>query len=323
MLKADLSLIRGLTEEDHKTYHPVAVTEFSGQGKHLYYINSEHRKGIQTPTCETTKQAIEKFRPGFVIIEAATPHEKDRQGFIRHVANHVANGLQEANEVVYVAYLAIGNNIPFLGGEPSHRDIFLGMEKAGYSTKDMEAFYLLRNIPFWKGEKEEPLDALRFLEIAEEELKKIRTISGKPLKDALTLEDFVRWFDAHNTTGKSYLEIGNRDLAPQNSPSSNYFQKLQYDMDPIRERHIDTAIVDALNEHDKVLVVYGGGHLKKSRPVFEALLGSGKTMVLVPQTAPEPPLSDIKQAPSLSGKEASRPPDNRILPAVPPPGLRK
>jgi hypothetical protein len=278
MFRADLSKIKPLTEEDHQTPHPVSVTQF---GQHLLYINAQHGTGIQNPTCETIRQAIDRFKPDFIILEADTTTNGAREGFTRATKAKVASDFESVNETAYTAHLAMENNIPFAGGEPTHQALFLGMEKAGYLTNDVMAFYLLRNIPYWK--KAGKLDAKIFPSQAAKTLIDINRITGKPESEALTFEDFTRWFDKYNTTGKRYLDFGNDDLAPTNSAMANYFQRLHHTMDPVREHHIDTVITDALNENGRVLVVYGGGHLIKSKAVFEHMLGPGVTTQLVNQ----------------------------------------
>ena len=77
------------------------------------------------------------------------------------------------------------------------------------------------------------------------------------------------------------LEIDDDDLRPTNWEGANYFQRLHHTMDPIRERHIDSVIANSLIEHDKVLVVYGDGHLVKSRLVFERMFGAPSRTVQV------------------------------------------
>lgn len=278
ILDIDLSQIIELTEEHNRTYRPVAVTEFRQDAKRLYYVNADHVSGIDNPSCETVRQAVILFRPDFIVVEGA---ETGAEGgsFLEFVNEEVVSGFIRGGERAYAAYLAIKNKIPFAGGEPPPGVIFSAMKEEGYSTQDMIAFYLLIAVPRWRLEGK--LNQDTFLSRAAKRLDLYREKSGASDNEALGVEAFAAWFEAHNTTGKPLNEIDDEDLRPTNCQGANYFQRLHHKLDPIRERHIDTVISKSFIQYDKVLVVYGDGHLVKSRRVFERMFGDpGRTVKL-------------------------------------------
>ena len=278
MLNVDLSEICDVTAEHARTYQPVAVTEFQRDEKHLYYINAHHVSGTDNPTCKTVQQSITRFNPDLVIVEGGETGTENN-GFVKFVHEQAAkSGFKLGGETAYAAHLAMENNIPFIGGEPSDKTIFSCMKEKGYSAKEVMAFYLLRQIPQWR--REGVLGESTFAERATKHLEHWRRASGTPGAAALSFEEFTRWYDKHNTTGKTFLEIDNEDVRPTNAPADNYFRKLHYRLTAIRERHVDTVIGNSFTDHDRVLVVYGDGHFRSSRRVFEKALGPGTTFQL-------------------------------------------
>lgn len=265
----DLSLIGNISDTNSAYNHPVIIAEFKRAGKALCYVAVRHVVGIENPISAAIKSAVEQFNPDAVVIESHYGH--DNTGYVAYVHEQSASGFKDSREDTYAAYLATQRKIPFVGGEPSDKTIMAGMIEAGYSSRDVQAFYLLRQIPVWR--EEHKLSEQGFAEQATKFLGTINSIFETSNDDALNIVDFKKWYDKHNTTRKSFLEIENSDLAPINSEKASYFQILNHVMDPIRERNIITVIANNLNEYDRVLVVYGNGHLTKSRPVFKKMFG--------------------------------------------------
>ena len=124
------------------------------------------------------------------------------------------------------------------------------------------------------------MDPSNFELMAGKFLNQLGVSIGVKSDQIITFEYFRDWFEAHNTTGKSLWEMHGDDFAPVPS-SAHYFRKFAGLMTRFREQHIDTIIADALSRCDLVLTVYGAGHLKMSRPVFEKMLGPGTSYTLV------------------------------------------
>jgi hypothetical protein len=76
----------------------------------------------------------------------------------------------------------------------------------------------------------------------------------------------------------------------------NVFERLNAKISLIRDRGLNSLIAESLEKYKEVLVVYGDGHLVRSRPVLEDMLGPGHILPLVP----DPPLSLKKDVSSES-----------------------
>jgi hypothetical protein len=301
-LYADLSLIRDYTPEDNLLSRPVAVTHFRKDEKNLYYINAHHVSGIDNPTCDVVREAITRYKPRCVVIEARTGGEVSPAAFLGDVKRLAESGFRRGGEPYYTAHLADENNIPFIGGEPIERDVFLAMEKAGYSAKDMIGSNLLRQIPQLR--REGTLDEAHFSGQATWYLGAIADSAGVSKDARMTFDEFKSWYAEHDKSGKDFLQTTSEDFAPFNSSDASYFQKLSYEVGLVRERHIDTVIANSMNEYGTVLVVYGDAHLMQSHAVFEKMLGPGATIQISNNRAekcdPSRPVVTLARRPDMA-----------------------
>lgn len=289
---ADLSLIRDYTPEDDRIGRPVVVTHFKKKGKSLYYINAHHGSGIDNPTCETARKAIEACGPRMVVIEGfPTENGISSLSYIDYANRQAAQKFPDG-EPAYAALCAYQRGIPFVGGEPSNAQICSAMKKEGYTAKDITAFCLLRQISQDRREGD-TMDGARLSERAAHYIN--RAFDFIPATARLTLPEFEAWYKSHSRGGKHFLEISPNDIAPFPPPFGDYFQRLNHRIGIVRERHLDTLIAESLASHDRVLVVYGDGHLVKSRAVFEKMLGPGASMQIATKQRTE------KQRPARPG----------------------
>lgn len=93
-----------------------------------------------------------------------------------------------------------------------------------------------------------------------------------------TYEEFERWYRTRVRLNKPLDDLTYNDSGPANGPTANYLQRIGSARDRPREKAIVRSIERMLNRHDRVLVVYGSGHLVKQRKVWEALLGPSKDL---------------------------------------------
>ena len=265
-LTVDSSFRHDLTEQDKRTWRPVAVTHFSKDGKDLYYINAQHedealgdKHNPHNATYETIRAAFRKYGFKAVVIEG-----KDGQNWTTHEEGVASN-------------LAREKGIPIIGGEPSDKDILEGMKQAGYNGKDQMGFYLMRVIPYLKTKD-------NFATAADEYLQKHESLQHIPENERLkNFDEFKQWYKQH--AQKEFDTNNKDDLAPIRDGTE--LQKMAYLTGKIREESIDPKIMNAVNEYGSVLVVYGAGHLIESQPKFEqAFGGKGTTEVLVHQESP-------------------------------------
>jgi hypothetical protein len=282
-LVPDLSLIRdydrGISEQENPSRTAYARHFYKGD-KHLYYVAAGHELGPENATFKTVREAMARGKPQLIILEGFPTQAGVSPVFYQdYVQKKAAENFHTAEEPEYTAHLAMQNNIPFIGGEPTDQEIFKQMNEKGYSDKDTAAFYLLRWIPRWveqQGVTEKDFDKK-----AQDYLDHFQYYhdANVPPEKRLTVDEFKAWYAEHNDQpGRHFLQINSENVAPVRSQFASYFEKMSAATGEIRERHLDTAIGNAFKDHDNVLVVYGSGHLVQSRKVFEQMFGNAENI---------------------------------------------
>lgn len=263
LLSPDFSLIHRYNEQDNQIHPPVAVTHFQNANKNLYFINASHESDPNSPTFETVKAAIERYKPRAVVIEST-----NAQGF---------NAQDPMTEVKYTDALARQNNAQVIAGEALDSDVMMGMLGQGYSVKDVMGFYILRNVP-QNRRQGLPLNDETFGTQMEHMLQ--RSFPDHK-NDLITFPEFKQWYARHANNGKAWQDTEVNDVAPYHSPQATYFQQLSAASAIVREQALLRNIDSALRAHGDVLVVYGGAHLTECKPVLEQMFGTkGETVQL-------------------------------------------
>jgi hypothetical protein len=246
------------------------VSLFRGDGKSLLYVAGDHVYGVENATIRTLEKAFREFEPQAVVAEGFGSGEASDPSFLEEVLRCARPPWDQCSERDYAVFLAHRAGIPFAGGEPDDVDILHALKEAGRSVDDMLGFYLLRSIPGWR--RGGMRDAAAFEREAERFLRRLSVRLGGP-GFRFGLPDFLRWFERHNAAGKPLLEITEWDAGPRDGPEASFFNAICRATELPRERSVLGRIAAALDRHDRALVIYGSGHLVKSRKALEAMLG--------------------------------------------------
>lgn len=256
-LSPDLSLL----SDGKGPSQPVGITRYGKDGQSLSFINASHyddTADTSNPTARTIATAINLMSPPKALIIEGTDGLHPPKG-----------------EPEYAASLARKKGIPVIGGEPTDAEVFKKMEAKGYSTKDTMGMYMLRIMERDKYPDEAAMDkgVTKYFETH-------KAFSHVPQDQRMTAEEFKSWYKEHDHTGKPPHSIKTDDIAPK--PDGAYFQQMMAESGAIRDRHIAQVAADAVNKYGDVAMVYGDGHQKTLAPVFEQMLGKGKTTIVVP-----------------------------------------
>jgi hypothetical protein len=298
--KPDLSLLRDVssaTPADKDNFKRPYLTHYTQDNKHLYYLGVKHGKDFETRSHDMIMQAMFKHKPELIVIEGLATEAGISPSFgldpkkpdsITRFLNHEEN--------IHTAELARSRKIPFIGGEPSTKQIFEALGKQGYSDKETMAIYLLRNISVWR--RKGLLNQGNLRQQAEQFLLKDNIFKHIPAEDRLTFDEFTTWYDSHKheLRNKNLLDVVASDTNYNGDQAPNYFQRMTKIMDRVRDEHLVNVIADCASEYDKVMVVYGNAHQFASQPVFEKMFGgkAQKEMLILnevvaatPKAAPE------------------------------------
>ncbi len=267
-------LLRDYSREVQKSepFKSPFLSHFHRGTKHLYYVAASHSSGTENPTCKTIESAMNHYRPQVVIIEGVQTEKGISPTFLQeYVHKEAAKGFP-SGEPAYAASLAMAQGIPFMGGEIANHELFNKLRAQGISDKELMANYLLRWIPYWK--KEPGFDEAAFDKKAIEYLTNAEEFREIPPDQRLSVTEFKAWYNKYNTVpSRHFLQLEMEALAPIHSASASHFETMSYLISKERDAHLVGVINDAFQKYDRVLVVYGNGHLTVSRPVFEKEFG--------------------------------------------------
>lgn len=267
---ADVSLLRPVTRAGYaaEPHEAPFVSVFDDGRKRLVFVSGDHGKGVGSAVARTIRQAVAQHRPQAVVVEGL--ESGDREGLRRHLrqaAAFIKDAPADIPENYLAAHAGSRAGAEVLGGEPPPAAL-----RAGLSDEDFLGFLLARTIRPWREGR--TLTRARLLPMAERYLERERRVLG--IEKPFGYAEFEAWYARNSGLNKPPEELDYDDVGPHAGPAPTFLQRLSLAMDKVREPAIVSVIEGALRRHDRVLVVYGSGHLVKQRGVWEALLGPSK-----------------------------------------------
>ena len=250
-------------------FTPPYVVIYKNKLKELRFVAAFHGAGIQSPTFQMIRKTIGLFQPEVVIIEGIPSSlGLDSPLFIEIAQTHFSQNFQQSGEAIYSIYLAHYNHFSFIGGEPDHSVIFKKCIELGYSSEDVLGFYLIRQVPQWRreGKLSQPFERL-----AEELIK----IYQKQLKlPQYTTNSFYTW---HLEKFKCFFDIEKiNEETTMPLKLGTFLQIISWEINIIRDKHLQKIIEQNINQFDRVLVVYGRAHHIIHRAALEQYFGRGE-----------------------------------------------
>jgi hypothetical protein len=211
------------------------VYTYEKNGKSLKFIAAKHENSIESATFKTILASVDSFRPQLMVLEGfEAKDDASAQKAIERAKRCKSENYKSCGDPQYGINLALEYGIPFVSGEPSYETILSYLEKQGYSIEDWIGFYTFRYVPQWKRQgtlKEGTLE------------KRIENASGEIISAMLLQEEFpypraVSWYERR--AGKKFNPeaIVGDDYAPLNTPSANYFQRMNYDAGMATNRNL-------------------------------------------------------------------------------------
>ena len=240
------------------------------------YLAATHANSIASPTFKTIKHTVNTSTPELIVLEGFSNNNNDLspKWFLNRVGRCKKSEFKKCGEPTYAAMIAHENGIPFVGGEPSDIEIYHDLKHYGYQEIDILGFYLLRQIPQLK--RLGKLKTNGFQSQGESLLANFA--SDFNFKSSPSFATFLRWYNSHRLGDKEYLDFTTMDVAPSDYDGASYFQKMSARIGVTRERFINTVLNDALKNYSNILIIYGAGHLVKSRKVYEKAFGQSENL---------------------------------------------
>jgi hypothetical protein len=218
------------------------------------------------------KHVFDRFRPQVVIIEGvANTGEVSPRWYLDYCKEEAKSGYAKGGEASYSAALAAERKIDFIPGEPSARTMYEGIAQQGFTIADLLGWKIAVELQAAASSagRLRKADAAKRAETAARELL---NELGKA-KRSYDFSKFCDWYKHRMGEPFSPRRIGSLDCSPSTAPGANFVQRMMAATDSVREPHIVRMIAIQLSKHDRVLAVFGSGHLYKQEPVLAKLLG--------------------------------------------------
>jgi hypothetical protein len=271
---ADPGLIKrlGPNSYDSEPFRSPYVAVFERGGKRLVFIAGDHKDGLQSPVAKMLRWAFKKYDPKAVVVEGLSgdaPEElrkwlDDGEWFFKNKPGELA-------ENYYPAVYAHQRGLPFAGGEPSRAESFAALKSRGYTAEDFVAQSAAANTGAYNiNHPQTPESLAKALDGHLDEEAKALGLKG------YSYADFTRWCRERAKLDKPAHLLDKDDSRPYDGPDAHFLQKMAYELELVRETSIVRRIETMLRRHDRVLVVYGSGHLVRQRDVWKAALGPSR-----------------------------------------------
>ena len=264
----DLSLLQPRRSSDRDegiSRSPHAVL-FQRGPKQLLFIGAAHQRDIENaPTHRMVRAAIEGFRPQVVIIEGLPTSEGTQpQRLLESARRRIRTG--QLGESPYAAVLADEQGAVVIGGEPDPSATTDIVREAGFSDDDLLGFLVARNIT----------SMVRNDQMDDEDRRIARAIANLKRRfdvdSDMDPDGFRAWYE--DRTGKPLdpREV-RREVSPQLVDEPSILRQIAILTMKAREYNLVELEARMLAEHDRVMVVYGSGHLRWERALLEKMLG--------------------------------------------------
>ncbi|MBA4118407.1 MAG: hypothetical protein C0514_05905 [Candidatus Puniceispirillum sp.] len=257
----------GIEQETGLRYDPCApaVATFQKDGKELVYILAAHTADDpENPTCPMfgcITSVVTSLQPHLMILEGFDTSEEMHKSVCILTKNPAPHKVLQ--EPMYGAFLAQKYGIPFVGGEPSDHIILEALKEKGYTPDDMAFFYFLQQLP--QVHRESPLTQENIQDCFEGLAKGWTSIFGKEN----TYEGFQAW--CLDKLGR--ILVLEDILCATSTLTHPFLARMHKDAMWARDRTTLTRLLDAVESHQKVMIIYGSSHFYTQHKVLEKYLG--------------------------------------------------
>ncbi|MBU1239993.1 hypothetical protein KKF84_04400 [Myxococcota bacterium] len=224
----------------------------------LVFIASKHETSPSSETFRLIREEIAGGESQLVILEGLpTRLGLSNPAFLGRAAPRTENAPSWPGEHSYAAFLARQKGIPFLGGEPSRRQLQRDLQKKGFTTSDVIYFFMVANVlSHWRQGGTIMTDQEGYMARALADSRR-----GFQLKETakLSVERFRRWYALGNGRAFRLGSVSRRECAPlKTSPLKT--NRISHAWEQARNAHLLVLIAKSAEKWKRILVVYGGGH---------------------------------------------------------------
>jgi hypothetical protein len=267
----DLSLLDAYSPEleELEPFTVPFLAEFQSGGRTLYYIAAHHQAYVSSATFRLIGACFVHRAVRMVVLEGVpTEAGISPQTYLDDFKRERSRGFYANGEPAFAAVRAAEGDIPFLGGEPTRKEVCRHLRERGWSREDMIGQYFLRQLPTWR--QNGILQRRGAKRLFEEHVPRF-CAKAELTGLVANYEQFLGWYRQVSGTIFADSRLKLEDVGPL--ANGTYIQRISADEEVIRDRHLVTTLASTLNSFEAVMVVYGASHLACQRRVLSDMLG--------------------------------------------------
>jgi hypothetical protein len=256
------------------------VATFDVSGLQLCYLGVGHCHGSRSPVHKMILRKLDKVKPSLIILEGFNGTEESTRMAIWEINTAIErvgmeSWLEQCDEVGYAIHLAKERGIKIIGGEPEEKEVVEIILKRGFTKQDLTYFYMSRYIP--QLAREGKAQSLQDLPVSLASFMNGYLFKHITFEDheLPTFETYQSWLRQHYQKDLSFEEISNPMLTYPDPNGKDRLKEISCAVTLVRDQSILTTILNSFNANNRVMTVYGSGHLFAQEKVLENYLGKG------------------------------------------------
>jgi len=234
------------------------IERFRKGGKELVFLATTHESNPTSETFGMIREELSRKDLELVIVEGVpTQLGLSNSLYLSQILPKPGKPHAWPGENAYAAWIAHQRGIPFLGGEPTRREMQQALVPVGITARDLIYFFVVSNIlPLRRAGLAVNTSSDQYLVRALADSRRGFHVADPA---ALSEEDFRKWYQEGNGKPFSLDAITLQECAPLGR-SSLKTNQISYRWEQFRNRHLLDLIARSFQQRRRVLVVFGGGH---------------------------------------------------------------
>ncbi len=266
-------------EQYSQIEHPKPYTyTFEANGKVLYYMGSSYPTDPADPTFMQLEEAMERIQPEIVLVGNVKPMDDGkRQNYLNQIMDSDMNELiSRRADIGFMVRRAKEHGIEWLPLEPADAEVYEFLEAEGYQKREIYLFRMIQELTTYQRLPNKPdftefkRQVLQSFERKTEwedfdytESALLQTIQDT-YGEELTLEQL-----AEDPQLKTLGHPGNTPYFMDSPSRVNEIWSLAW---AFRDKHAIEIIAKAVQEHDRIMVLYGASHAVVQEEAVKGLL---------------------------------------------------
>ena len=268
--------------EQGKEWIDYPAYKVTGEAGEVTYVGVNHLSERESPDARAMFENIERrfqdATPDVVFVEGLNGLRYDREGEIEFLRSHSFDDvIKERGENGFTAKLALENNAEVVLAEPNDSELIEHLSTR-FTRDEIFGYYFYLMLPQYQRMRSEGTITESFEEYINPTLEKVKEVTN--------WEGFDYSVEHASDIGRDILgkELDIEDeafyenktwpLILDSPEEETVLNKVSREWNAFRDVSVVNQMGEALKDHDRLFIVYGGTHSLVQKPAIEKLLGA-------------------------------------------------